>query len=439
MSPSGQFSARTVKRRIYAPAHRAVASAGPGFTQETEAELRFLLDGRITPSHLNPTITASHGNVLIRSVDYRTLLELVLRSTCATDIGMLIGSGTAQGEKELSALFSSVDWGLFFSGPEPSRVRVRAEAHSSRLYHTGLIKEALSEALRDAGNVEMVDGEESDQLVSARLVHDRVQVTISLNGDPLWRRGYRANLSAVAPLREDLAQSAIRRTTRSPDAPDDPQPAPGFDTIIVPFSGSGTLGFESLIALAAIPPYLFRSRDGSAGRYAFEKFAFGTPPSVSWLKRVLRERMLARLTGRRPPQLTMIDSYAPACEAARANLERFSASLGEVPCPAEILHEDCLIHGWDHFIGPDSRRVFIPMNPPYGLRVRTRETSSLYQLIGRKLEALPSGRALHVAGFILCPDEHSWHSFMRASPTFHFETSHFMQGGLDIRLCAFHN
>ncbi len=439
MSPSGQISARTVKRRIYAPAHRAVAAAGPGFTQEAETELRFLLDGRITPSHLNPTINASHGNVLIRSVDYRTLLELVLRSSCATDIGMMVGSGTAQGEKELSSLFSSIDWNLFLSTGNPTRIRLRAEAHASRIYHTGLIRELLGDALRDHGSVELVEEEESDQVVSVRLVHNRAQVALSLNGLPLWKRGYRASMQAVAPLREDLAQSAIRRSLRWSGALNEPEPAQGFDTIVVPFAGTGTLAFESLIALGMIPPFLFRGSDGGSDGYAFERFAFGTPPSVPWLKRVLRERMVSRLAAKQPPRVVMIDSYAPACEAAQANLDRFTASLGGPVFPTDVFHEDCLTHSWDHFVEKDSHRLFIPMNPPYGLRVRTREASSLYQRIGRKLDTLHSRHAHGIAGFILCPDEHAWHAFMRATSSFHFETSHFSQGGLDIRLCAFHN
>ena len=460
MSLSGTIPARTVKRHIYAPAHRAIVGAGPGFMPETEAEIRLLIDARVTPSRHNPTIAASHGRILIRSIDYRSLLELVLRSTCATDIGMVVGAGQAQNEKELAEVLSAVDWRLFLGGAQTS-VRVRSESHASRLYHTELIKETMTEILRAQAGAEPGEAEEANHVVTVRLRHDRVQVVISLCGSQLWRRGYRASFSAVAPLREDLAQASVQRSLRfaGAPAPSANAAAPPVDAVLVPFCGSGTLAFESLIALADIPPFLFR--DGRASPesdgYAFERFAFGTPPSVGWLKRLLRERTQERLARMRTLHVRMIDSYAPACESAQANWRHFAGSLPlssatdadraetdaapGLPFEVEILHEDALVHDWAGYLGPEVRSLFIPLNPPYGRRIRASETASLYQRIGRRLERLlatpPGAHRLSVAGFVLCPDESSWHAFMRAAPSAQFATSHFMQGGLDIRLCAF--
>ncbi|WP_455381522.1 hypothetical protein [Salinispira pacifica] len=472
MSPFGTIPARTVKRRIYAPPQRAVAGAGPGFTQETETELRLLLDGRITPSHFNPTITASHGNIYIRSIDYRSLLEVVLRSSCATDIGMIVGRGTALGEKELASLLGTVEWRLFFPPSGPCRVRIRAEARASRLFHTGLLGDALAEALASVGGAEVAQGEEADHLITLRNSHNRVQVILSLCGAPLWQRGYRSSLSAVAPLREDLAQAAIRRSLRWAGAlPPSPRAAgSGFDSILVPFSGTGTLAFESIIAMCDVPPFLFRSGfDGeTAAGYAFERFAFGIPPSVTWLKRQLLERLRDRFAVQSPTQICMVDSYDPACESARENWRHFSERLSaaitsvgagdrntegpSLPFDTTVLHEDSLLHEWIHYLPVGAERVFIPLNPPYGRRVRSTESASLYQRIGRRLEQLVSrprpaaaavqsaparSRRLHVTGLILCPEEAAWRAFMRAAPSFSFDTSHFMQGGLDIRLCLF--
>ncbi len=323
MPPFGTIPERTVKRHIYAPAHRAVAGSGPGFTQETETELRILLDGRITPSRLNPTIAASHGRISIRSVDYRSLIELVLRSTCATDIGMVVGNGTAQSEKELRAVISAVEWRLFFEQGLGARVKVRAEAKASRLYHTGILKDTMSEILVGIGSVESPDDENADQEVTLRLTNNRLQIVLSLSGGRLWRRGYRSSLSAVAPLREDLAQAAIRRSLRFADMLPtfSETSSTGFDTILVPFAGSGTLAFESIIALCGVPPFVFRNNSHSAASsgYAFERFAFGVPPSVAWLKRRLRSRVRDRFSKMETIRVHLIDSYAPACEASTAN------------------------------------------------------------------------------------------------------------------------
>ncbi|HUX14731.1 MAG TPA: hypothetical protein VMW87_17025 [Spirochaetia bacterium] len=480
MPSFGTIPQRTVKRHIYAPAHRAVAGSGPGFTQETETELRMLLDGRLTPSRLNPTIAASHGRISIRSIDYRSLIELVLRSTCATDLGMVVGTGTVQSEKELRSVISAVEWRLFFEPGANARVKVRAESNASRLYHTGILKDAMSEILVAIGCTESPEDESTDHAVTLRLTNNRLQIVLSLSGERLWRRGYRSSLSAVAPLREDLAQAAIRRALRFADMlpMSGGSLSTGFDTVLVPFAGSGTLAFESIIALCDVPPFVFRdnSHTVASSGYAFERFAFGVPPSVAWLKRRLRSRLRDLFSGMEKIRLRLVDSYAPACEASTANWDQFRGRITqaiasspsgpegtapaspEPPIDLECLHEDVLVHDWRSFLAQNGGTVFLPLNPPYGKRIRTSESASIYQRIGRRVDALAADRGAiahvakgvplsgiddnrrpRVAGFILCPDESSWRAFMRAAPSLRSETSHFMQGGMDIRLCAFRN
>jgi len=456
MSPSSELSDRYVKRHLYAPTHFATVEAGPGFTFEVEAEIRALLEDRLTPSRSNPTISAGHSRVTIRNVDYRSLLELVLRTSCAADVSLGVAHGHAENEEQLASLLATIEWQLFF--PRGAKVFIRPNSYASRLYHTGILSDAAAQALERIGCDIAPEVTAADHLLSLTLQHDRLQASISLAGRPLWQRGYRAELEAVAPLREDLAQAAIQRALKAFARPATGS-SEGFDLLLVPFAGSGTLAFESIIALYKVPPFLF----GDAGqpRFAFERFNAGLPPSIEWLKGKLSSLLQARLNRRL--HTVLIDSYGPACEACARNWSRFSAAIfqpagagsdgtqrqnrGPDELTAEIRHEDVLLQEWSRYIGPDTRTLFILMNPPYGKRLRAGEIVSLYKRIGRRVEELSAPRNLEgvatphhklkVCGFILCADEASWSAFLHAVPSYRCVTSHFMQGGLDIRLCVF--
>ncbi|HUX51433.1 MAG TPA: hypothetical protein VMW73_11585 [Spirochaetia bacterium] len=456
MSPSSELSDRYVKRHLYAPTHFAAVDAGPGFTSEVEAEIRALLEDRLTPSRSNPTISADHSRVIVRNIDYRSLLELVLRTSCAADVSLGVAHGHAENEEQLAGLLSRIEWKLFFR-PD-AKVLIRANSYASRLYHTGILSDSATEALERTGCAVSSDAATADHVLSLTLRHDRLQASISLAGRPLWQRGYRAELEAVAPLREDLAQAAIRRALNAFARPAAGSPE-AFDLLLVPFAGSGTLAFESIIAWYQVPPFLFG--DAGSPRFAFERFNVGSPPSVDWLKRKLRSLLQTRLT--RHLHTVMIDSYAPACDACTRNWSRFSEAIfaspggssdttlrenpGPVQLTAEVRREDVLLQDWSRYVGPDTKSLFIPMNPPYGRRLRAGEVASLYKRIGRRVEELVAPRneedvavrqhRLRVCGFILCADEATWSAFLNAVPSYHCVTSHFTQGGLDIRLCIF--
>ncbi len=461
MQPSPEISERYIKKHVYAPPHSASVSSGPGFIRETEQETAQLIKGRITPTRMTPSVNPGHGMLTIRGIDFRSLLEIVLRSTCATDIALVAGQGHAENEKQLEAVLRLVRWKLFLR--PGTIVAVRTESSASRLYHTGILAEAATKIIAENGNKVSDVGSEAEQTVILQLTHNRLRVLMSLAGQPLWRRGYRMQLDAIAPLREDLAQAAIRRAIADhaidfEEARRESTP-PVFEQLFVPFCGTGTLAFEALIHLLSIPPFVFRDHSGSG--YAFEHLAMGIPPSVAWAKKRLKEELAARLLSSRRVHTVMVDSYAPACDSAKKNWTRFSevvdgATVGSSnertsaftdTVKMKIVHEDALANNWHSYLQPDIRSVFIPLNPPYGRRVQVGETASIYQRIGRKLEDLLHQRKqtgslipsvpLTITGLILCPEETSWRSFLRSVPSYHCKTSHFSQGGMDIRLCTF--
>jgi 23S rRNA G2445 N2-methylase RlmL len=316
-------------------------------------------------------------------------------------------------------------------------------------------------------------------------------VLLSVAGAPLWRRGYRARLHARAPLREDLAQAAIRAVYIAfpPDLPAtgthaiDPRP----QTLFVPFSGTGTFLFEWLLCHFAIAPALFERA------YDFQSFAAGVPPSVSWLTRRLAAMTAERLAASGPVRARLVDLSREAMEGARESFGRFGDAAGRVlPVSVDWIVGDAFEAPWERFLADAEGDLFIALNPPYGRRLAARAsapggaaestgdaetpgaaaqgrehrgTAELYRKIGESCEALArawadraagtntaraalpaangvsllaTGRgAARIRGCILCPSETSWSAFVKATPAFQNRTSHFSQGGIDVRLCVF--
>jgi len=452
---------RYVRQHVYGAPHRATVAVAGGLLPVVEEELRELAAGMVTPGRPGFEIAQREGRVELTGVDYRVLVELTLRLKTAHDLLVEIARGKASGRLELEALLRGVPWEAYL--PQGGRVEVRADSTGSRLYHEGLIEECAAAALADAGMVAANRSDvESDFLLTVRLESNRARVELSVAGAPLWRRGYRASFDATAPLREDLAQAAIRSALAFAAGGEEAGSRIVFDALLIPFSGSGTLLFESLMALFEIAPCLF----GRA--YAFERYAFGAPPSAVWLKERLAKALGERLASTERLRAVLIDSHAGAIKAARANLacfERLLRPAGALPLHCVFRESDVFAAPWATHLPSASASLFVPLNPPYGRRLAVGSVDRLYQRIGESLERLAADLAVtaapregdggevgrgrgvafeqahgsprRISGFVLCPTEGAWRRFQNATPAFRKRTVHFGQGGLDIRLCLF--
>jgi 23S rRNA G2445 N2-methylase RlmL len=434
---------RHARRHLFGRPQKALLYPAPGCRDALAEELQHLVDRLQTPGGARPALKTLREALVIEGADFRTLLEIAMRITTAQDMTLVVADGSVHNRKGLNRLLDGVAWELFLAPGD--RVSLRAESFDSSLYHEGIIRDCVRERLDAIGVLPDAEAETGTHRVRIHLVRDICRVELSLVGEPLWKRGYRAELSATAPLREDLAQSAIRMALA--EAPRDPIPP----SLFVPFVGSGTLLFEYLIALFEIPPFVFREE------YAFERFACGVPPSVGWVRRRLSEELAGRLKGEGRGRVWLLDSEPAAIESTKANLHRFtdavaSADLDGSPQGSKPLDLDLDLTCADVFSKPwsewlsgllgasvqDPGDLFLPLNPPYGIRLPTSSTEELYGRIGQGChhlsESLRPGR---LSGFVLCPTESSWSRFMKGATGLAFKTSHLTHGGIDVRLCRF--
>jgi len=222
--------------------------------------------------------------------------------------------------------------------PKGVGVRVATTVRGCALYHTGLVAEAMREALVYRG-LSGEPPEDGAPTIDVRGTGDNWVVCADSSGPSLHRRGYR-KATAKAPLRETLAAALLLRAGWTGDRP-----------FLDPMCGSGTLVAEAAGIATRRPPGLDRS-------FAFEAF-----PSMDvelWRAAVGRARSAHEARIAKPlPKILGADAAKGSVRAARSNLNR--AGLGDVASIIERRIQDTPPAAGDPGL--------VVVNPPYGKRV----------------------------------------------------------------------
>ncbi len=117
---------------------------------------------------------------------------------------------------ELRIAASRLAWERFLAPGQA--VEIRVTCHKSKLYHSDAVAEriaiAIAERLGQPSPIQKFQGEEEQnppQLILARLVDDRMTISIDSSGALLHRRGYRL-ATGKAPLRTGV-QTLLKNST----------------------------------------------------------------------------------------------------------------------------------------------------------------------------------------------------------------------------------
>jgi putative N6-adenine-specific DNA methylase len=252
-----------------------------------------------------------------------------------------------------------------------SPVVFRVTCHQSRLYHQKAVAERLAGAIADRlGRLPPIQPRDEDedlqgpQLIMARLVNNRVTLSLDSSGSLLHRRGYRL-AGGKAPLRETLASGLLLSSGWD-----------GASPLIDPFCGSGTIPIEAALLAHNIPPGLNRP------------FAFMNWPSFEareW--QALLNKPAPRLKGF-TPRLIASDRDQGVIRTARENAERAGVGrLIEFSCRA--------VSSIDVPAGPG----WVVTNPPFGVRVsREKDLRNLYAQFGKVLRSKCPGWQVALLG-----------------------------------------
>jgi 23S rRNA G2445 N2-methylase RlmL len=394
----------------------------PGALEEVALEARGSIAHPWKPHKFGATAETPKGFVRVRGASWDLACELCARLSTVHDVRLAFPPITVSGWDDLPRAVSTLPWDALFDTDEP--LEIRTEAFPGALAHAGRLRQTIEDVF-DAHGFRAPNPDEPFTRLEFTAAQTHLRVRVSLGGDALHKRGWRAGTGTLATLREDLAAAALRRL-----AAFEPR-ALRADHIAVPFAGSGTLGVEAWHALGGLPPAIW------GAERTWQRLAQPSPSSRTWWQnRIRRAAREARL-----PRVTFIERDAEQFAELEGNVRRVRTVLGgqgvSVPSIETWLEDAFETSGFVKH----GEVTLLPLHPPYGLRLaRASDIGALYARLGRAvqnwgLEATRSDGAL--VGFCLCPSEEVWRAFLAGLEGVRVQTSHVSQGGLDVRLVAF--
>jgi putative N6-adenine-specific DNA methylase len=272
--------------------------------------------------------------------EMKTAYAANLSSRIASRVLWQVAVGEYRDENDLYERARAVAWERHLDARQTLRVDLSASRSPLRSldFATLRIKDAIVDRLRDAtGARPSIDRARPDVRVFAYLDGQRLLLYLDLSGEPLFKRGWRAD-KGEAPLKENLAAGLLLLAGWTPEVP-----------LLDPFCGSGTIAIEAALIASRRAP-------GLARRFAFERLA-GFDDGA-W--RDLKARAAAAVDDSAAALIAGADISTQVVETARGN-----ARLAGL--------QTWLDDGRLSFAAGDARlaqpiapRGVIVTNPPYG-------------------------------------------------------------------------
>ena len=287
------------------------------------------------------------------SGSWETCYRVNLWSRIASRVLWRIHEFPYASEQHLYDAAKALDWPRYFTVERTLRVNVAAAGSPLRSleFATLRIKDAVCDRFREAlGRRPDVERASPDVRIHAYLEKDRGALYLDTSGEPLFKRGWRAQ-QAEAPLRENLAAGIVMLTGWQPSEP-----------LLDPMCGGATLLVEAAAIARARAP-------GAKRSFGFEK--------LSSFDARLWQRLKDERAAEPPnPQIFGSDTDPEALKAARRNLAAAGVERWVKLEQADVLER-----------AAPARTGVMVMNPPYGERMGSLEDlASFYPKLGDALK-----------------------------------------------------
>ncbi len=259
-------------------------------------------------------LLALPGGVQCRGT-LETAYRINLHSRLASRVLLQLASGSYRSEDDLYRLALAHPWEEWFDSGCTLRVDTTAirSPLTSLNFATLRIKDAIVDRLRDrTGDRPSIDTVHPDVRVALFLREGTALLYIDLSGDPLFKRGWRADREAKgeAPLKENLAAGLLALAGWQPSLP-----------LMDLFCGAGTIVIEAAQIACQRPAGLQR-------RFGIDKLAIHDPALWQTVQEQAREAMAQaadrRSAGDDAPvvRIAASDIDPQAVAMARGNLQR---------------------------------------------------------------------------------------------------------------------
>jgi len=291
------------------------------------------------------------AGVMVRG-SWRDAMLLNLHSRLAQRVLVELSYTQYRSEQDLYNAAAAVAWELWFSPRESFKIEITAQ-HSplkSLNFAALKIKDAVADRFRHKTGVRPdVDTRWPDARIYAHLTTEDLTLYIDTSGEPLFKRGWRAD-KGDAPLKETLAAAMLAASgwSQGDGTAANPeglvaQGVPLYD----PCCGSGTIAIEAAHIACNIAP-------GSMRRFGFEKLV----PFQAHVWQGLLDNARAQQCEPRAPVYGS-DVAFRMVDFAQRNAER-----GGVAHAVQLRGGDALQR-----MPPCDQPGVMLVNPPYGERI----------------------------------------------------------------------
>lgn len=348
---------------------------------------------------LDSGISAEDVGGLLIEGGLEEILRANLHLRTASRVSVRLGSFYAAAFSELRKKASRLAWDQFITAGQG--INIHVTCHKSRLYHSDAVAERILGAINDhfsAGRSvsSACHMDKNGQLILVRLVHDLCTISVDSSGAPLYKRGYRQEVSK-APLRETLAAAMLLASGWDRKSP-----------LIDPFCGSGTIPVEAALLAGNIPPGIGRN-------FAFTQWPVFKPDLWISLLQLARQAILQ-------PQVYIygFDRDNGAIRMAVANASR-AGQKDRIQFHQQSISE----------LRPAQAPGWLVTNPPYGVRLSpNKDLRDLYARFGTVLRD-------HFQGWrvgILCNDPRLIGNLGLLQP---LSTEHWINGGVPVKFICY--
>jgi len=431
---------RKIKKKILSAPHRARITTAGGCENIVKSEIERILSTTVHPKKYNTEVYIEDGILIVDQISYRELLELTIRTKTARDVRWIISKHKVTGYNQLKKIVSRIDWNIFISNN--ATIVVRVESFKSRLYHEGQIKQICCDIMKTFGFQisNALDSEEiKNQLkIFFELRNDMLFIMLSLSGDPLFKRGYKEMLKTVASIKEDLASSANSYSFSTIQNIEEYKKEKSI--ILIPFAGSGTLGFEAVLQWIEIKDKMFFPLTNFKRDFAFNLFPSLPKKFFEFTNKKLNELFDEQMKDVCFPKIIFIEKDKNQTEYLIQNIKRFFSFIGQENVEkSEVMNQDFFTVDIEKACH-EKKIIFVLLNPPYGNRLGNRQqTRVIYEKTAKWLEGLNIDKKQKVAGYCFFPDVELFKIFSKLAKKYTFSSMKVKHGGNWIILGAFQN
>ncbi len=318
-------------------------------------------------------------------------------------------------QRDIYQSLYDINWKGFFRSNETFCIEVPFSTHpdfTNTLFAAQFMKDPICDRLKkETGKRPSIDVQNPTIRFQALVTDERFCFYFDSSTIPLFKRGYRADIHHIAPLKETLAAALLMRA--------------GFDIendiLIDPCAGSGTFLIESLLLQHKIAPGLLR-----------KQFGFLSHPCYDFDQDQAVKQTLKAMT---KSEAVLAKSVAIEKEAAMyRNILHCLTRVGIID-KAHIINST--------FQNVDSKDInscnsgkaptFLIANPPYGIRMACSQAQleRIYRDLGDfiKQQIAPGGRAA-----ILLPQEANVQKCIGMRPK---QRSALSQGGINCNFVVY--